>query len=111
MLRRFSLSLILIIAGIGLITIAFLSLSFLPSQIENGLSRFFGTLSASDSLAASTYRRIYADRLLLQSIYVFLLGIALLTIISKINSASSTDANLRFKRSVLMRVIFADNRD
>jgi hypothetical protein len=77
---RFPLGLIFIVAGIGLITIIFLSLSFLPSQIENGLSRFFGTLSASDSLAASTYRRIYADCFLLQSIYVFLLGIVLLTI-------------------------------
>jgi hypothetical protein len=80
MSRRFSLGLILIVAGLGLIAIAFLSLSFLPSQIENGLSQFLGTLGATDSLTASTYRRIYADRFLLRSIYVFLIGMVLLVI-------------------------------
>jgi hypothetical protein len=80
MLRRYSSSLILVIIGIGLIAIAFLSISFLPSQVESGLGLFFGRIGPFDSLSANTYRRIYADRSLLQSIYIFLTGIVLLVI-------------------------------
>jgi hypothetical protein len=78
MLQRFSLNLGLIIIGIVLIAIAFINISFLPSRVERDLSSFFGTLGAVDVETANTYRRIYVDRCLLQSVYVFLTGIVLL---------------------------------
>lgn len=80
MLRRFPSSFILIVVGIGLIVIAFFSISFLPSQMENWLSPFFIRLGVISQSTAETYRRIYADRFLLQSIYVFLTGIVLLVV-------------------------------
>lgn len=80
MLRRFSSSLSLIVIGITLIAIAFISISFLPSQVDSSLSRFFGQLGRGgiDVTITNTYRRIAADRFLLQSAYIFITGIVLL---------------------------------
>lgn len=80
MLRRFSPSLSLIIIGITLIAIAFISISSLPYQVDSSLSRFFGQLGRGgiDVTITNTYRRIAADRFLLQSAYLFLTGIVLL---------------------------------
>lgn len=79
MFQRFSLNQGLTILGIVLIAIAFINISFLPPQVEQDLSPFFGRLGALDVATANTYRRISADRHLLQSAYVFLTGIVLLT--------------------------------
>ncbi len=60
--------------------IAFISISFLPSQVESSLSTFFGKLGSGgiDTTTVNIYRRIAADRFLLQSAYLFLTGIVLL---------------------------------
>ncbi|MBW4564626.1 MAG: hypothetical protein KME32_26570 [Mojavia pulchra JT2-VF2] len=79
MLRRLPPNLSLIIIGIVLITIAFFSIWSLPSQVESSLSLFFGKLGGADVQTVATYRRISADRYLLQSIYIFSTGIILLT--------------------------------
>jgi hypothetical protein len=73
MLRHYSLSSILIVIGVGLIAIAFLSLSF---SLVKGSLEFDGRYL--DAVADSIYRRIYADRYFLQSIYLFLTGAILL---------------------------------
>jgi hypothetical protein len=73
MLRRYSLSSILIVIGVGLIAIAFLSLSF---SLVKGSLEFAGYYL--DTVADSIYRRIYADRYFLQNIYLFLTGAILL---------------------------------
>ncbi|MBD2093725.1 hypothetical protein H6F90_00955 [Trichocoleus sp. FACHB-591] len=80
MLRRFFSSSSLIVIGIVLIAIAFISISFLPSQVESNLSTFFGQLGSGgiDVTTGNIYRRIAADRFLLQSVYFFLTGIVLL---------------------------------
>ncbi|WP_449418450.1 hypothetical protein [Phormidium nigroviride] len=80
MWRRFSSNLSLIGVGIALMAIAFISISFLPSQVESSLSTFFGKLGRGgiDVTITNTYRRIAADRFLLQSAYLFLTGIVLL---------------------------------
>jgi hypothetical protein len=77
-LNRLFSSFSLTLSGIMLIAIAFFITTALPSQVEQDLSVFFGKLGTVDGATANTYRRIYTDRCLLQSIYVFLTGLLLL---------------------------------
>jgi hypothetical protein len=78
MLSNFSSKTSLIVIGLTLIAIAFVSLYLLPSQVEDGLSVFSDTLGAIDTATANQYRRIYADRAFLQSAYLFLTGLVCL---------------------------------
>lgn len=84
MLRRFSSSLSLVTIGIILIAIAFIVLFFLPSQVELNLNLLINSFVNQrggvnlDSSEIIAFRRIIADRYLLQSVYVFLTGLVLL---------------------------------
>jgi hypothetical protein len=75
MLQRFPANLRLTMVGLILVAIAFISISFLPSIVESSL---IGQLGGYDITTSNLYRRIYADRFLLQSIYIFLTGTILL---------------------------------
>jgi hypothetical protein len=70
----------LIMIGLTLIAIAFVCLYQLPSQVEASLSAFFDRLGSIDGATANYYRRIYADRVFLQSAYFFLTGLVCLTV-------------------------------
>ncbi|MBD2313606.1 hypothetical protein H6G20_18210 [Desertifilum sp. FACHB-1129] len=84
MLRRLSSRSSLIGLGLILIAIAFIALFFLPWQVELSLNLFISYLVDRrsrvmiDSPEIVTFRRVIADRFLLQSAYVFLTGIVLL---------------------------------
>lgn len=84
MLRRFYFGSNLIAIGITLIAIAFTVLFFLPWQVESNLSLLISSLVNKrggvmiDSPEIVAFRRMIADRCLLQSAYVFLTGIVLL---------------------------------
>lgn len=84
MLRRFSSSSSLVTIGIILIAIAFIVLFFLPSQVELSLNLLISSLVNQrgrvivDSPEIIAFRRMIADRCLLQSAYIFLTGIVFL---------------------------------
>lgn len=78
MLRRFSLNQTLIITGIVLTIISFISIWSLPLQFGISINWILGSRFNTDPQIRAAYLRLSGDCFLLQSIYIFSIGIVLL---------------------------------